>query len=151
MGNRSKNTRSHKVLNSRMFYILFYDLLSDILTNLIIRSRNFRLLTQSHFFITFFISFRLWFSKITLNCGCVFSIDPKIQPFSNNLSRNKYLMVFPSKDFLYFCQQQTDTVMLNGKMSNILPYKHTTWIPRRNDVETVVSTAFQHGIHMVCL
>ena len=32
------------------------------------------------------------------------------------------------------------------------PYKHTTWISRWNDVETVVaSTSFQRGIHMVCL
>ena len=30
-------------------------------------------------------------------------------------------------------------------------YKHTTWIPRRNDVETTVSTWFQRGIHVVCL
>ena len=29
-------------------------------------------------------------------------------------------------------------------------YKHTTWIPRWNDVETAVSTSFQRGIHMVC-
>ena len=31
------------------------------------------------------------------------------------------------------------------------PYKHTTWIPRWNDVETVTSTSFQRGIHVVCL
>ena len=28
------------------------------------------------------------------------------------------------------------------------PYKHTTWIPRWNDVETVVSSLFQCGIHV---
>ena len=32
-----------------------------------------------------------------------------------------------------------------------LPYKHTTWILRWNDVETVVSTSFQRRIHVVCL
>ena len=32
-----------------------------------------------------------------------------------------------------------------------LPYKHTTRIPRWNDVETAVSTSFQRGIHVVCL
>ena len=32
-----------------------------------------------------------------------------------------------------------------------LPYKHTTWIPRWNDVETAVSTLFQRGIHVVYL
>ena len=31
------------------------------------------------------------------------------------------------------------------------PYKHTTWIPRSNDVETIVSTSFQRGVHVVCL
>ena len=31
------------------------------------------------------------------------------------------------------------------------PYKHTTCIPRWNDVETTVPTSFQHGIHGVCL
>ena len=32
-----------------------------------------------------------------------------------------------------------------------VPFKHTTSIPRLNDVETVVSTLFQHGIHVVYL
>ena len=32
-----------------------------------------------------------------------------------------------------------------------LPYKHTTWIPRWNNEETVVYTSFQRGIHGVCL
>ena len=32
-----------------------------------------------------------------------------------------------------------------------LPYKHTTWNPRWNDVETTFSTLFQRGIHLVCL
>ena len=32
-----------------------------------------------------------------------------------------------------------------------LLYKHTTCIPRWNDVETTASTSFQLGIHMVCL
>ena len=32
-----------------------------------------------------------------------------------------------------------------------LAYKHTTWIPRWNDVETTVSTSFQRRIHVVCL
>ena len=32
-----------------------------------------------------------------------------------------------------------------------IPYKHTTWILRWNDVETVVSTSFQRGIQAVCL
>ena len=27
-----------------------------------------------------------------------------------------------------------------------LPYKHTTWIPRWNDVEKVVFTSFQRGV-----
>ena len=31
------------------------------------------------------------------------------------------------------------------------PYKHSTSIPRWNDVETVVSTSFQRGIHVKCL
>ena len=31
------------------------------------------------------------------------------------------------------------------------PYKHTTCIPRWNDVETAASTSFQRGIHVVCL
>ena len=30
-------------------------------------------------------------------------------------------------------------------------YKHSTCIPRWNDVETVVSTSFQRGIHVKCL
>ena len=34
---------------------------------------------------------------------------------------------------------------------NSLPYKHTTCIPHWNDVDTVVSTLFQRGIHVVCL
>ena len=29
------------------------------------------------------------------------------------------------------------------------PYKHTTWIPRWNDMETVISMSFQRGIHIV--
>ena len=33
----------------------------------------------------------------------------------------------------------------------VYPNKHTTWILRWNDVETVVSTSFQRGIHVVCL
>ena len=32
-----------------------------------------------------------------------------------------------------------------------LPYKHTTCIPRWNEVEITVSTSFQRGIHMVWL
>ena len=32
-----------------------------------------------------------------------------------------------------------------------LPYKHTAWIPRWNDMEMVVSTSFQRGIHVMCL
>ena len=31
------------------------------------------------------------------------------------------------------------------------PYKHTTCIPRWNDVETTVFTLFQRGIHVLCL
>ena len=33
----------------------------------------------------------------------------------------------------------------------IQPYKHTPWIPRWNDVETVAFTSFQRGIHELCL
>ena len=32
-----------------------------------------------------------------------------------------------------------------------IPYKHTTWILRWNDVETVVSRSFQRGIYVMCL
>ena len=35
--------------------------------------------------------------------------------------------------------------------NSLVPYKHTTWIPLSNDVETTVSTAFQRGIHVACL
>ena len=31
------------------------------------------------------------------------------------------------------------------------PYKHNRCIPRWNDVETVVSTSFQRGIHVMYL
>ena len=31
------------------------------------------------------------------------------------------------------------------------PYKHTTYIPLWNDVETVASTSFQRGTHVVRL
>ena len=34
--------------------------------------------------------------------------------------------------------------------TQINPYKHTTCIPRWDDVETVVFTSFQHGIDVVC-
>ena len=41
----------------------------------------------------------------------------------------------------------------NDKKALIIkfPYKHTTSIPRWNEVETTVSTSFQRGIHVVCL
>ena len=42
-------------------------------------------------------------------------------------------------------------VVLNIGILYMLPYKRTTWIPRWNDVEKVVSTSFQRGIHVVCL
>ena len=32
-----------------------------------------------------------------------------------------------------------------------IPYKHTTCIPSWNDLETIVSTSLQRGIHVVCL
>ena len=44
--------------------------------------------------------------------------------------------------FLYFHCENLEKSLL---------YKHTMWIPRWNDVETVVSTSFQRGIHVVCL
>ena len=40
---------------------------------------------------------------------------------------------------------------LMGAAINYLPYKHSMWIPRWNDVETSVSTSFQRGIHGECL
>ena len=34
------------------------------------------------------------------------------------------------------------------KSKETFPYKHTTWIPRWNNVEMAVSTFFQRGIHV---
>ena len=39
----------------------------------------------------------------------------------------------------------------NRIIKRVNPYKHTACIPRWNDVETIVSTSFQRGIHLVCL
>ena len=41
-----------------------------------------------------------------------------------------------------------DEILLKNlqKQMSIHPYKHTTWIPRWNNEETVVSTSFQSGV-----
>ena len=44
-----------------------------------------------------------------------------------------------------------DSEYASAKDIKNFPYKHTTWIPRWNYAETVVSTSFQRGIHVVCL
>ena len=33
----------------------------------------------------------------------------------------------------------------------LVPYKHITYIPRWNNVETTVSASFQRGVHVACL
>ena len=38
---------------------------------------------------------------------------------------------------------------LDDNKKKKIPYKHTTCIPRWNNVKTVVSTSFQRGIHVV--
>ena len=43
------------------------------------------------------------------------------------------------------------TMNILRTLSYFDPYKHTTWIPRWNDVETVVSTSFQREVHVVSL
>ena len=50
-------------------------------------------------------------------------------------------------NIIFFPDNFLDTKMVFNKW----PYKHTTCIPRSNDVETVVSTSFQREIHVVCL
>ena len=40
---------------------------------------------------------------------------------------------------------------IRERIPNFIPYKHTTCIPRLNDVETTVSMSFQCEIHVVCL
>ena len=42
-------------------------------------------------------------------------------------------------------------VPIKDKFDAPVPYKHTPCIPRWNDVETVLFTSFQRGIHVVCL
>ena len=53
--------------------------------------------------------------------------------------------------FLVFSCRIWTGKAVNYFRKNLYPYKYFTWIPRWNDVKTVVSTSFQRGIHVVCL
>ena len=50
----------------------------------------------------------------------------------------------------FFFQNYIRNLQINNiwKSKETFPYKHTTWIPRWNNVETAVSTFFQRGIHV---
>ena len=51
-------------------------------------------------------------------------------------------------NYIYICKYLTWEVPSRFKE---LPYKHSSCIPRWNDVKTNVSTSFQRGIHVECL
>ena len=106
-------------------------------------------------------------------------LNPTIRPFNKALLiQDMYLSHFSENDYklrLWFCyrwkiekastaekfkccsfaKQKAKVEIYETMKINLIkradPYKHSTWIPRWNDVETSVSMSFQRGIHVECL
>ena len=49
------------------------------------------------------------------------------------------------------CLNVRAVIPANEHIYRLIPYRHTTCIPRWNDMETTVSTSFQRGIQVLCL
>ena len=91
---------------------------------------------------------------ITHNISYIEVIKVIFLCFSNHCNTEVSLFVASLFTFLRFWLQNfIACVNLNGssQLFALLPYKHSTCIPRWNGVETFVSTSFQRGIHVVCL
>ena len=85
-----------------------------------------------------------YFLRKPVSSNCIkllFTINTPWEATCKNCWKTAWTLSQPSESANYLLTLFTRNV----------PYKHTTCIPRWNDVEMTVSMSFQRGIHMVCL
>ena len=82
----------------------------------------------------------------------VVTYHPKLKNLSKIIKDNLYLLYMNDEVNKTFTPSPMISFCSSRKVNSyIVPYKHSTCIPRWNEVETNVSTSFQCGIHVECL